>query len=43
MSIHNVRFLIHLMEETRKAIREDRFDDFMKETLAEMKFDHRGF
>ena len=43
MSIHNVRFLIHLMEETRKAIREDRFDNFMKETLAEMKFDHRGF
>ena len=28
---------------TRKAIKEDRFNDFKEETLAKMKFDHRGF
>ena len=42
-SIHNIRFLLKLMEDTRKAIREDRFLDFKKETLASMKFDERGF
>lgn len=42
-SIHNIRFLIKLMEDARKAIREDRFLDFKKETLASMKFDERGF
>ena len=30
-SIHNLRFLIHLMEQIREAIREDRFLDFRKE------------
>ncbi len=30
-SIHNLRFLIHLMEQIRQAIREDRFLDFRKE------------
>lgn len=43
MSIHNIRFLIRLMEEARTAIREDRFNDFKAEKLAAMKFDERGF
>ena len=30
-SIHNLRYLIHLMEEIRNAIREDRFLDFRRE------------
>lgn len=42
-SIHNIRFLIKLMEEARQAIREDRFNDFKNEKLASMKFDERGF
>ncbi len=42
MSIHNVRFLIRLVEDARKAIQEDRFGDFMKEKLAEFG-DERGF
>ena len=42
MSIHNLRFLVKLMEDARKAIKEDRFNDFKEETLAKMKFDHRG-
>lgn len=43
MSIHNLRFLVKLMEDARKAIKEDRFNDFKEETLVKMKFDHRGF
>ena len=43
MSIHNLRFLVKLMEDARKAIKEDCFHDFKEETLAKMKFDHRGF
>ena len=43
MSIHNLRFLIKLMEDARKAIKEDRFNEFKAEKLASMKFDHRGF
>ncbi len=43
MSIHNLRFLIKLMEDARKAIKEDRFNEFKKEKLASMKFDERGF
>lgn len=31
LSIHNLRFLIHLMEEIREAIKNDRFGDFKKE------------
>ena len=42
MSIHNIRFLIHLMEEARKAIKEDRFEEFMNETLKKFN-DERGF
>ncbi len=43
MSIHNIRFLIRLMEDARKAIKEDRFLDFKNEVLSMMKFDERGF
>lgn len=43
MSIHNIRFLTHLMEEARQAIKEDRFSDFKKEVLETMPFDQRGF
>ncbi|MCR5229150.1 MAG: tRNA guanosine(34) transglycosylase Tgt [Solobacterium sp.] len=43
MSIHNVRFLIKLMEDARQAIKEDRYGDFKKQTLETMKFDQRGF
>ena len=42
LSIHNIRFLIHLMEGARQAIKEDRFGDFMKATLAAFG-DERGF
>ena len=42
LSIHNIRFLIHLMEGAREAIKEDRFGDFMKLQLA-MFNDERGF
>ncbi len=42
LSIHNIRFLISLMEEARKAIQEDRFGDFMKVTIAAFG-DERGF
>ena len=43
MSIHNIRFLIRLMEEARQAIKEDRFLDYKNEVLSTMKFDERGF
>ena len=42
MSIHNIRFLIKLMEEARIAIQEDRFADFMKEKI-DLFGDERGF
>lgn len=42
LSIHNIRFLIHLMEEARKAIQEDRFGDFKDEVLKKFG-DKRGF
>ena len=46
MSIHNLRFLIHLMEDARKAIREDRFGDFKDEFFRKHNLnsiDSRGF
>ena len=43
MSIHNIRFLIRLMEEIRQAINEDRYTEYMQEKLASMQFDERGF
>ncbi|MCD8204106.1 MAG: tRNA guanosine(34) transglycosylase Tgt [Coprobacillus sp.] len=33
LSIHNVRFLIHLMEGAREAIKEDRFTEYKEEVL----------
>ncbi len=43
LSIHNLRFLIRLTEEARRAIREDRYLDFKNEVLKKMGFDERGF
>ena len=42
MSIHNIRFLIKLMEDARQAIKEDRFGDFMRAKIAAFG-DDRGF
>lgn len=42
LSIHNVRFLIHMMEEARTAIQEDRFLDFKEEFLKRFN-NERGF
>ena len=42
LSIHNVRFLIHLVEQARKAIKEDRYKEFKEETLKEFG-DEKGF
>jgi len=41
-SIHNLRFLIHTMEDARTAIKEDRFTEFAKERM-EMFGNKRGF
>lgn len=42
LSIHNTRFLIHMMEEARVAIQEDRFAEFRENFLK--KFDsEKGF
>lgn len=42
LSIHNVRFLIHLMEEIRRAIKEDRFLEFKEEFLKKFNSE-KGF
>lgn len=42
LSMHNIRFLIRLMEQARQAIKEDRYGDFMKEVIAKFN-DERGF
>ena len=42
LSLHNVRFLIHLMEQAREAIKEDRYQDFVNEIYAKFN-DKRGF
>lgn len=42
LSIHNIRFLIKMMEEARVAIQEDRFGDF-KEEFIKKYGDARGF
>ena len=42
-SIHNLRFLIKLMEEARKAIKEDRYKEFKEDIYSKYKFDERGF
>ena len=38
LSIHNIRFLTHLMEEIKKAIWEDRLLDFKKEFLEKTNY-----
>ena len=43
MSIHNLRFLIKLVEGAREAIKEDRFKEYKEEILNKYKFDERGF
>ena len=43
MSIHNLRFLIRLMEQIRQSIAEDRFLEFKEEILNKYDFDERGF
>ena len=46
LSIHNLRFLIRLMEDARQAIKEDRFLDFKNEFFARHNLnsiDSRGF
>lgn len=43
MSIHNLRFLLRLMEGIRKAIAEDRFMEYKEEILGRYGFDERGF
>ena len=42
LSIHNIRFLIRLMEEARAAIKEDRFLQFKEEVFKKFN-DERGF
>ena len=41
-SIHNIRFLIKIVEGARKAIQEDRFLEYKKEILEKFG-DERGF
>ena len=43
MSIHNLRFLIRLMEGIRAAIAEDRFLEYKHDILNRYGFDERGF
>ena len=43
MSIHNLRFLIKLMEGIRVAIKEDRFLEYKEHILNKYDFDERGF
>ncbi|MDE6758627.1 MAG: hypothetical protein K2J89_05055, partial [Clostridia bacterium] len=42
LSIHNIRFLTHLMEDIRNAIMEDRFLDFYKEYTSNYTWGHGG-
>ena len=43
LSIHNLRFTIKIVEDARTAIKEDRFEEYKKETLEKLDFDERGF
>ena len=40
LSIHNIRFLISLTEELRKAIKEDRLLEYRDEFIKEYQFKH---
>ncbi len=42
LSIHNIRFLIKMMEDARKAIQEDRFKEFKEDFLKKFNSD-KGF
>lgn len=42
LSLHNIRFLIRLMEKAREAIKEDRFEEFKNEVYEKFG-DLRGF
>ena len=42
MSIHNLRFLISVVEGARQAIKEDRFEEYKNEILKKYG-DSRGF
>ena len=43
LSIHNLRFLIRIVEGAREAIREDRFHEYKEYILNKYGFDERGF
>lgn len=43
MSIHNLRFLVSLVEGARQAIKEDRFLEYKENILKSYGFDERGF
>ena len=43
LSIHNLRFLIRLVEGAREAIKEDRFLEYKEAVLKNYGFDERGF
>ncbi len=43
MSIHNLRFLIKLVDDAREAIKEDRFTEYKEYILKTYQFDERGF
>lgn len=43
LSIHNLRFLIHLVEQARNALQKGCYAQFKKEIYAKYPFDERGF
>ena len=43
LSIHNLRFLIRIVEGARQAIKEDRYSAYKEEILTKYGFDERGF
>lgn len=43
MSIHNLRFLIKIVEGARLAIKEDRYKEYKEDILNRYGFDERGF
>ena len=43
LSIHNLRFIIRIVEDARQAIKEDRFSEYKEDILNKYDFDERGF
>lgn len=43
LSIHNLRFLIRIVEGAREAIKQDRYKEYKEEILNKYGFDERGF